>query len=277
MKDIATKGIVTGVFIFLMTGLFVHSANAQSVWVQDYKNKATWGIEFVTPSYSFTNDPRGFDFASYLYTNIPFSEKWGLKLVFPISRYNGGGTKLGTGNPFIGFQYTNRNSGIKFDFGARIPLISNNRNPRVVPNISQPYLPHRPVSVYNASAFSEIKTSVRLNFHYRYGNNTGWVYKMGQGLQVVAPMDGGLALLVNYYGQILYKFNKFTLGGGIQGHLLTNREHYFFPERNKLNVGLLGLYNFGRFDLGMYLKKGILSGLGDETGIIFGFSFRVSL
>src|SRR5699024_10440481 len=112
----------------------------------------------------FGNDPRGFDFASYIFTNIPISDNWGLQLVFPVSRFSGGGSKLGGGNPMVAFQYINRDSGIKFDFGARLPLVKSNRY-----TFSAPY---PPTMAYRPGAFYPLKTSVHINLHYRYGGKS---------------------------------------------------------------------------------------------------------
>lgn len=277
MKKIQNKLFLSGFISLLITATFQQKGYGQSVWMQDYKNNATWGVEFLAPSYTFGNDPRGFDFATYLFTNVPISDNWGLKLVFPISRYNGGGAKMGSGNPFLGFQYINRDTGVKFDFGARIPLIQSDDQIIYNPNEFGSLPPLPPSSVYNVGAFNDIITTVRYNINYRYGGETGWVYKIGQGLEVLAGTSGGAAALFNYYGQVLYKFDKLTVGGMLKGYHLTNDHHFLFPERNSLQFGLISLYDFGRFDFGLYLKKELISFLDDQAGIVFGFSFRISL
>lgn len=271
MRKIAIKIVISLASSFFITILSCQSVFSQSVWAQDFKNRSRAGIELIVPSYSFTGDQRGIDFATHFYTNIPISKTWALNFTVPISRLNGGGSKLNSGNPFLGFQYFSANSGFKLDFGARIPTIQQNHQ-------FGHYSPLGELSTYGDGTFNELKTAVRFNIHYQWDSESNWIYNVGQGLSGVAPANGPLAFVFKFYGQAHYKVaDQFRIGAGLEGDLLTNRDHYLFPNRNKIQLGLVGLYNLGKVDLGAYMKENIFFALDNDPTPVLGLNFAVSL
>ncbi|HEX6981901.1 MAG TPA: hypothetical protein VF181_04000 [Balneolaceae bacterium] len=270
MEKVFSKVAISVAFFLIIAVLSSQSAFSQSVWTQDFENRSKAGIEFMVPSYSFTGDQRGVDFATYFYTNIPVSKTWSVKIVFPISRFNGGGSKLSSGNPFIGFQYFSPNSGFKLDFGARLPTIQQNQ--------FGSHLFSETFSAYGVGAFNAVKTAVRFNIHYQWNSESNWVYKVSQGLEAVAPSHGPLAVVYKFYGQALYKVNdNFSVGAGLEGDLLTDRNHYLFPARKRIQLGLIGQYDFGRLDVGAYMKDNLSFVFDNEPNLVIGLNFGVSL
>ena len=270
MKKIINERVTSVAFFLILIFLSSQSVFSQSVWVQDFNNRSKAGIELMVPSYSFTGDQRGVDFATSFYANISVSRTWLVNFSFPISRFDGGGSKLSSGNPFIGFQYFSPNSGFKLDFGARIPTIQQNQFGW--------YTSGETFSITGVDANNELITAVRFNIHYHWNSESNWVYTVGQGLSGVAPADGPLALVFKFYGQAHYKVNdRLRIGTGLDGDLLTNKDHHLFPSRNRIQLGLVGLYDAGRMDIGAYLKENVLFAFDDESNLVIGLNFDVSL
>lgn len=269
MKKINIKIVLSVAFFLIITIFSSQSVFSQSVWVQDFKNRSKAGVELMVPSYSFTGDQRGVDFVTFFYTDIRLSKTWLVNFSFPFSRFNGGGSKLNSGNPFIGFQYFSPNSGFKMDFGATIPTIQQNQ--------FGPYLPRGALSSYGVDAFNELITAVKFNIHYQWNSESNWIYNVGQGLSGIASANGPLALVFKFYGQALYKVDDhLRIGTGLDGDLLTNSDHYLFQRRNRIQLGLVGLYNgLGKVDVGAYVKKNMYTAFNNEPNIVIGLNFDV--
>lgn len=253
---------------FILTIIIFSSQTvfSQSIWVEDFENESKVGVELIVPSYSFTGDERGVDFATNIYTNIPISRTWMVKVAFPISRFDGGGSKLSSGNPFVGFQHFVPNSGFKLDFGARLPTIQQSQ--------SISYLPRE---TFGVASYNELITAVRFNLHYKWNSDSNWSYNIGQGLEAVAAADGPMALLFKFYGQAHYKVNdQLKVGFGIDGDLLTNRNHYLYAGRSRIQLGLVGSYDLGKVEVGGYIKESLFFAFDSDPNLIMGLNFKVS-
>lgn len=267
MKTIFNKRILSIAFFLIITAISSQPALSQSVLVEDFRNESRIGIELMVPSYSFTGDQRGVDFATNFYANIPISKTWLVNFSFPISRYDGGGSKLSSGNPFLGFHYFSPHTGFSLDFGARVPTIQ-----------QKPFGSYPPRQTFGVGTYNELKTAVRFNLHYKWNSESNWIYKVGQGLTGVAAADGPLALFLKFYGQAHYEVNDhFKIGAGLDGDLLTNKDHYLYPKRQRIQLGVFGSYDLGRVEIGAYMKDDILFVFNSKPNLVIGLNAAVSL
>jgi len=240
----------------LITLVFVLnlSCMGQSVWVDEGDRRSAIGVELMIPSF---DDFLGTEFPSSaisIYGRALIGDAVSFKASLPISHLSvdGGESETNIGNVYLGFEFYDLSPGLNIDLGLRIPTAPDDGSGL----LTGVFLEHYNLGIYMPETFS-----LSSNLKYRQQNETGLIVRAGGGPDLLIPTDDGdefvdrkTELLLNYYGQVLYGADNFSVGGGIAGLLFVTEEDLSFGERTLHDLGLMGSYNFDSVILDAYIR-----------------------
>lgn len=240
----------------LITLVFALNATCmgQSVWVDEGDRRSAIGIELMIPS---VDDFLATEFPSSaisIYGRALINEAVSLKASLPISHLSeeGGISETDIGNVYLGFEFHDLSPGLNIDLGLRIPTAPDNGF-----GLLTGYF----LENYNLGIYMPETLSLSSNLKYRQQSETGLIVRAGGGPDVLIPSDDGdgvfdrkTELFLNYYGQVLYGTDNFSIGGGLMGLLFVTEEDLSFGDRTLHDLGIMGSYSFDSAKLDAYIR-----------------------
>lgn len=263
----------------LITLVFAMNATCigQSVWVDEGERRSEVGVELMIPSF---DDFLGTEFPSSaisIYGRALIGDAVSLKVSLPISHLSvdEGESETDIGNVYLGFEFYDLSSGLNIDLGLRIPT---------APDDGSGLLTGFLLENYNLGIYMPETFSLSSNLKYRQQSETGLVVKTGGGPDLLIPTNNGefldrkTELLLNYYGQVLYGTDNFSIGGGIAGLLFVTEENLSFGDRTLHDLGIMGSYSFDSAKLDAYIRFPIGEDEFDDIlDFVLGLNLTLSL
>lgn len=226
----------------------------QSVWVDEGDRRSAVGVELMIPSFDdldFIEFPTS---ALTLYGRAFVGNAVSMKASLPISHLSeeGGISETDIGNVYLGFEFHDLSPGLNIDLGLRI-LTAPDDGSGIVTGIL--------IENYNLGIYMPETFSLSSNLKYRHQSETGLIVRAGGGPDVLIPTDDGngvfdrkTELFLNYYGQVLYGTDNFSIGGGLMGLLFVTEEDLSFGDRTLHDLGIMGSYSFDSAKLDAYIR-----------------------
>lgn len=226
----------------------------QSVWMDEGDRRSAVGIELMIPSFDDFLSTEFPSSAISLYGRTLIGDAVSLKVSLPISHLSvdGGESETDIGNIYLGFEFHDLSPGLNIDLGLRVPTAPDDGS-GIVTGIL--------IENYNLGIYMPETLSLSSNLKYRQQSEMGLIVRAGGGPDVLIPTGDGdgvfdrkTELLLNYYGQVLYGADNFSIGGGLTGLLFVTEENLSFGDRTIHDLGIMGSYSFDSAKLDAYIR-----------------------
>lgn len=249
------------------------TASAQTVWADGPGLESEVGIELMIPSF---DDLFGTEFPSsalLLHVRAPIGRAISLNGELPVSHLSadGGTSETDIGNIYLGLRFHGVSPGLDFDIGGRIPTAPSDGSGLVTGML---------LENYSLGTYMPKTVSLNSSANYFWQGESGLIIKTGGGPDVLIPtgdLSGDAELFVNYYGQILYGSDSFSIGGGMTGLLIVTESNLSFGDRTIHDLGILGSYHFDSTSLGGYLRVPLDDDINDYLNFVFGLNLSITL
>lgn len=269
-------------FLFLVPLLLLLILNStclgQSVWADQKASKSIVGVELMIPS---VEDQFAIEFPTsvvLLYSRFRINDALSIKIDLPVSHLSTGNdiSETDLGNPYLGLGLHNVSSGLDMDIGLRLPFAPefDPSQPEANLGLTTGML----IENYNFGIYLPETFSFTSNLKYQWNNESGLIIKTGGGPDYLIPNGSAEnELLLNYYGQVLYGAENYSIGAGLTGLLIVTEEDVSFGDRTIHDLGLIGNYNFENARLGAYLRVPLDDDLNDTLSFVFGLNIALRI
>jgi len=262
------------------------SLSAQSLWLERRHERA-FGLEVLKPN--FTNDDAGQIITTnsglvvFATLRLPVSGKILFVGELPFahgssetkssfSSFNRSESQNIFGNPYLGFEITDRTGAFTPEFGVRVPVTPEDKFLGVITGLYADY--------DRLEAFLPDTLSVMTLANYRYRDQSGFALKLRGGQSLLfdtSRYGGGAELFISYSAQAGYESERFSILGGVTGRALLTEENASFAERSIHQLGFNASVGLGKVRPGVHfrlpldddLKNVIDSVLGVNLGVQF--------
>lgn len=248
-------------FVILCEICLLRPAAAQSFWTRVNEKKLI-GIEVMKPAFRSQENLAGTSSAALLWGRYRLSNSVVFVYEFPFSHWREkrmtnqfftreAQSKVGFGNPLMGFELLHQGLPVYYDFGVRLPIaVGDNAAAMSIGVISdfdrfEAFIPDK-FSLYGAA-----------NFFHDAGNGLFLRVRLGSLLLVNTERQMGIKgeeYYLSYGVQGGFAFSSVSLAAGLTGRLILFEEGLTFADRTTQQLGAAFNFNLGIFQPGLYWR-----------------------
>lgn len=235
----------------LPLALASRSAEAQSLWL-DPRVQQGVSLELLKPNFDGPDQTALTTSAVF----VSFRARAGANLSvvgeLPLARYAPKSGFFGTsqntvGNPYLGLETKAAKAPVTFEFGARLPLASDQKDEA------------NPIGVFSDidrwEAFLPKYAPVTANVTYRYTAPSGFTVKLRAGPSVWINTDNQDSEMLAAYSLLLgYQSSAVALSGGLTGRAIITESNMSFGERTLHQLGAAVTVGSGAVRPGVQLR-----------------------
>jgi hypothetical protein len=234
-------------------------ASAQSVWLDREHRPSVLG-EVLFPN--FEGDGTEFPtWAWFVAGKLPVGSGTSVVLELPYAHGDigdGSGSSAGSiGNPYVGFDYQPKPSGLVLEGGLRLPLQSDEE--------FLPILVGLAADVDRWEAFWPEVVPVRIGIHYHHapsGTNAPIAWDLRVAPTVWIPTeDQDTEFFIGYGGTVRYQGADARIGAGLTGRWLATNDDADFGESSSHQIDLAADFLHGSVRPGLQMKVPLDDGL----------------